>query len=44
MNNEWERMWKDANVAQFKALSLHLPGGTEGNHEKTRARLSWGSF
>jgi hypothetical protein len=35
VNGELERMWKDAVVAYFRALSLHLPGGTEENHEKT---------
>jgi hypothetical protein len=26
-------MWKEAVVTQFKALSQHVPGGTEKNHE-----------
>jgi hypothetical protein len=29
MNDELERIWKEAVVAWFKLLSLHLPGGTE---------------
>jgi hypothetical protein len=29
-----ERMWKEADVAQFKVISWHLPAGTEENHEK----------
>jgi hypothetical protein len=37
VNNELERMWKETVVAQFKVLSRHLPGGTEGNHEKTQS-------
>jgi hypothetical protein len=28
VNNELERIWKEVVVAQFKVLSLHLPGGT----------------
>jgi len=35
VNGELERMWKDAVVAYFRALSLHLPGGTEENFEET---------
>jgi hypothetical protein len=34
INNELERMWKEAIVAKFKVLSRHLPGGTEENHKK----------
>jgi hypothetical protein len=26
-------MWKEAAVACFKLLSLHVPGGTEENNE-----------
>jgi hypothetical protein len=33
MNNELERIWKDATVAFFKALFWHLPGGTEETHK-----------
>jgi hypothetical protein len=29
MNNELERMWKEAIIALFKVLSWHLPGETE---------------
>jgi hypothetical protein len=31
MNNEVERMWKEAVAAYFK-ISWNLPGGTEENH------------
>jgi hypothetical protein len=31
---ELERMWKEKVVAQFKALSLRSPGGTEEDQEK----------
>jgi hypothetical protein len=34
MNNELQRIWKEAVVAQFKVLPRHLPAGTEENHEK----------
>jgi hypothetical protein len=33
MNNEFERKWKEAVVAQFKVPSRHLSGGTEEKHE-----------
>jgi hypothetical protein len=33
MNNEFERIWEEAVVAQFKLQSRHLHGGTEENHE-----------
>jgi hypothetical protein len=33
VNDELERMWKEAPVAKFKMLSQHLLGGTEENHE-----------
>jgi hypothetical protein len=33
LNNE-ERLWDEAVVTQFQALSWHIPGGTEKNHEK----------
>jgi hypothetical protein len=33
MNNELERMWKEAVMTYFKVLSQKMPGGTEGNHE-----------
>jgi hypothetical protein len=29
VNNELERVWKEAVVAQFKVLSQHLTGGIE---------------
>jgi hypothetical protein len=34
LNNELERMWKEATVARFKISSLHLTGGTERNYDK----------
>jgi hypothetical protein len=37
VNNELERKWKEAVVAQFKVLSRHLPGGTKENHEKSQS-------
>jgi hypothetical protein len=33
LNNELERMWKEAVISKFKVLSLHLPGGTKENHK-----------
>jgi hypothetical protein len=37
VNNELERMWKEAVVAKFMVLSRHLPGGTKENHEKPQS-------
>jgi hypothetical protein len=34
VDDQFERMWKKAVVAQFKVLSRHYPGGTEENQEK----------
>jgi hypothetical protein len=34
MNDEWERIWQDAVLAQFKVTSRCLPGETEENCEK----------
>jgi hypothetical protein len=34
MRSELDRMWKEAVVALFDALSRHYPGRTEGNHKK----------
>jgi hypothetical protein len=38
--NEMEGIQKEAVVASFEVglLSWHLPGGTEGNHEKLQSR------
>jgi hypothetical protein len=36
VNNELERVWKEAAVAQSEVLSRHLPGRTEVNYEKLR--------
>jgi hypothetical protein len=34
LNDELERMWKEAVIAYFKVISLqHLPRGTKENHE-----------
>jgi hypothetical protein len=33
MNDESERMWKEAVVAYFDVLSRHFHGGTEESHE-----------
>jgi hypothetical protein len=32
MNDELEKMWKEAVVAYFKVLSQNSPEGTEENH------------
>jgi hypothetical protein len=34
MNNELERIWKEAAIIKFEILPRHLPGGTEESHEK----------
>jgi hypothetical protein len=36
VNDELGRMWKEADVAYFKALYQHFPGGDEENHENIR--------
>jgi hypothetical protein len=36
MNNEFEKIWKEAVVAQFKLLHQHFPGWTKENHEIQR--------
>jgi hypothetical protein len=36
MNDELERMCKEAVMALFKVLSQHLPGRTEKSHEETQ--------
>jgi hypothetical protein len=35
MNDELERMWKEADV-----LPQHSPGGTEGNYENPSVRMA----
>jgi hypothetical protein len=35
VNDELERMWKEAVVAEFNAASLHLADGTEENHKNS---------
>jgi len=37
VNDELERMCKEAVVAKFEVLSRHLPGGTKGNHENPQS-------
>jgi hypothetical protein len=37
MNNNLERIWKEAVLAQFKVLSRHLPGSTEENHKEPQS-------
>ena len=39
MNNELERMWKEAGCDQIEALSQHLSGRTWVNHEGPRSGL-----
>jgi hypothetical protein len=34
VNNEFEMMWKEAFMAQFKVLSRQLPTGTDENHKQ----------
>jgi hypothetical protein len=34
VNDELERMWKEAVVAYFKALSWHVPEDSTENHKK----------
>jgi hypothetical protein len=36
MSDELEMIFKEAVVAQFKALSWHLPGRAEDNHKKKK--------
>jgi hypothetical protein len=40
MNDELERIWKEAVVAYVKALFLNSPGGTEENHKKISVRIA----
>jgi hypothetical protein len=40
VNDESERVWKEAVVGQFEVLFRHLPGGTEENH-KNLSQNSW---
>jgi hypothetical protein len=40
VNNELERMWKEAVVTCFKVLYRHLPGGTEKNDENPLVRIA----
>jgi hypothetical protein len=37
MNDELQRMWKDAVMVYFKALSQHLPGQTKEKNEKPQS-------
>jgi hypothetical protein len=36
MNNELKAIWKEAVLDEFKALSWHLPGGTQEDHRNLR--------
>jgi hypothetical protein len=40
VSDELEMILKEAVVAQFKALSWHLPGRTEDDHKKKQDNLS----
>jgi hypothetical protein len=42
VNNELERTWKEAVVAEFYVLYLHLSGGTKEYHEKPQNSRSPG--
>jgi hypothetical protein len=33
MNNVLERIWKEAVVTQFDAISWNISGGTKGNYD-----------
>jgi hypothetical protein len=37
VNDELEKIWKEAVMAYFKVLSWHSPGGTEENHDKPQS-------
>jgi hypothetical protein len=37
MNNQLERIWKEAVMVLFKVLSWHLPGGNTENHTKSQS-------
>jgi hypothetical protein len=37
VNNELERVWNKAAVAQFKMQSPHLPGGLDEMHGKQQS-------
>jgi hypothetical protein len=39
MNNEFERMWKEAVVIYFKTPSQNVPWGTEYDHENLKSEL-----
>jgi hypothetical protein len=40
VNDELGSMWKEAVTSQFKVLSWHLPGGTEGKKMKNLSQDS----
>jgi hypothetical protein len=44
LNDELESIWKDAVVAEFKELSLHLPGGTEENQKNLSQHRQQGTL
>jgi len=33
VNNEWERIWKEAVVINFNVLSQYMAGGSDENHK-----------
>jgi hypothetical protein len=37
MNNESERIWKEAVMDSFMVLSWHLPRGNEENHKNPQS-------
>jgi hypothetical protein len=37
MNDEIERIWKEAVLAYFKVSSWHVPGGTEENYKNCQS-------
>jgi hypothetical protein len=41
MNDDLERMWKEATVAEFN-IYRHLPGGTKETYETAQDSLSLG--
>jgi hypothetical protein len=40
MNNELERMWREAVMTEFKVLFQHFPEGTEESHKKSSIRIA----
>jgi hypothetical protein len=40
VNNELQRIWKEAFSHNFEELSRHFPGGTKEHHERTESGLT----